>query len=386
MTPFAPNDLPQLFQRRFGRAPRVFRAPGRVNLIGEHTDYNDGFVLPAALDLSTYVAIAPRDDRLIQVHSLNLDAQFSADLDGAHRPARDWSDYVLGVALELEKSGHRLKGADMIVLSVLSMGSGLSASAALEASVGYALLSVANAPIDRLELAKICQRAENEFVGMRCGVMDQFISCHGVEGCALLLDCRSLEARPIPINPKVRILVCNTMVHHQLAGSAYNLRRKDCEAAVAILAQLIDGVRALRDVSVTQLEIHGARLPEIALKRARHVVTENARVLAAVAALENGDFVEMGHLMLASHQSLRDDYNVSCSELDLMVELARNTPGVFGARMTGGGFGGCTVSLVDAAEAERFADIVGPAYEKATGLKPMIFSCYPGAGAGPVFF
>jgi galactokinase len=386
MTLLAPNDLPQLFQRRFGRAPNVFRAPGRVNLIGEHTDYNDGFVLPAALDLSTYVAIAPRNDRVIQVHSLNLDAQFSADLDGPHRPAGGWSDYVLGVALELEKSGHRLKGADMIVMSVLSMGSGLSASAALEASVGYALLSVANAPIDRLELAKICQRAENEFVGMRCGVMDQFISCHGVEGCALLLDCRSLEARPIPINPKVRILVCNTMVHHQLAGSEYNLRRKDCEAAVAILSQFIDGVRALRDVNVTQLEIHGARLSAITLKRARHVVTENARVLAAVAALEDGDFVKMGRLMFASHQSLRDDYNVSCPELDLMVELARNTPGVFGARMTGGGFGGCTVSLVDAAEAERFAETVGPAYERETGLKPMIFSCYPGAGAGPVVF
>lgn len=384
MTPLAPKDLPQLFERRFGRAPLMFRAPGRVNLIGEHTDYNDGFVLPAALDLATYVAVAPRADRVIRVHSVNLNADFTADLDQPQHPVHGWSDYVVGVALELEKSGHRLKGADMMVMSVLAMGSGLSASAALEASVGYALLSVAGAQIDRLDLAKICQRAENEFVGMRCGIMDQFISCHGVEGCALLLDCRSLEARAVPIDPRARILVCNTMVHHQLAGSEYNSRRRDCETAVALLSQTIDGVRALRDVSLPELETHGARLPETILKRARHVVTENKRVLDAVAALEAGDFVETGRLMNASHESLRDDYNVSCPELDLMVELSRTAPGVYGARMTGGGFGGCTVSLVEASAAEGFAGIVGPAYEKETGLEPMIFSCYPGPGAGPV--
>ncbi|WP_442754741.1 galactokinase [Methylocystis sp. JAN1] len=386
MTLLAPENLPDFFKRRHGRAPQLFRAPGRVNLIGEHTDYNDGFVLPAALDLATYVAIAPREDRVIKVHSANLNADFVADLDAPQRAAGDWSDYVLGVALELEKSGHRLRGAEMIVMSVLPMGSGLSASAALEASVGYALLSVAGAPIDRLELAKICQRAENEFVGMRCGVMDQFISCHGVEGCALLLDCRSLEARPVPIDPKVRILVCNTMVRHQLAGSEYNLRRQDCEAAVALLSQTIEGVRALRDVSVAEIESHAALLPETILKRARHVVTENARVLQVVAALEADDFETAGELMNASHASLRDDYNVSCPELDLMVTLARAAPGVFGARMTGGGFGGCAVSLVEASEAERFAEIVGPSYEEKTGLKPMIFSCYPGPGAGPVVF
>ncbi len=378
-----PKDLPHLFETRFGRAPRLFRAPGRVNLIGEHTDYNDGFVLPAALELATYVAIAPREDRVIQVHSVNLSEDFHANIDQARHPRGDWSDYVLGVALELERAGHRLAGADMLVMSVLPMGSGLSASAALEASVGYALLSAAGAKVDRLELAKLCQRAENEFVGMRCGVMDQFISCHGVEGCALLLDCRSLEARPIRLDPKLRILVCDTMVHHRLAGSEYNLRRQDCETAVALLADVIGGVRALRDVSAAQLEAHAARLPETILKRARHVVTENARVLKAVAALEAGDFAKAGRLMNASHESLRDDYEVSCPELDLMVALSRAAPGVYGARMTGGGFGGCAVSLVDAEAAARFAESVGPAYERETGLKPMIFSCYPGPGAGP---
>jgi galactokinase len=376
------SDLPQLFRQRFGAAPRLFRAPGRVNLIGEHTDYNDGFVLPAALDLATYVAIAPRADRLIRVHSVNLDRECAFD-PVAPQHAGDWSDYLRGVALELERSGHPLKGADVAVLSTLPMGAGLSASAALEVAFGFALLSVAGKEVSRLDLAKICQRAENEFVGMRCGIMDQFISCHGVAGCALLLDCRSLEARPIPIDPGVRVVVCNTMVHHQLATSAFNQRRRECEEAVARLSAAMNEVLALRDVSVEALDRHAALLPETLLRRARHVVGENARVIEAAAAFEARDFAAVGRLMNASHESLRDDYEVSCPELDLMVDLARRAPGVHGARMTGGGFGGCTVSLVDAAAAEDFAGAVGPAYERATGRAPMIFSCFPGAGAGP---
>jgi galactokinase len=384
MPDYRERDLPLAFQRRFGGKPLFFRAPGRVNLIGEHTDYNDGFVLPAALDLSTFVAIAPRADRLIRVHSVNLGADFSFDLDAEQKPYGDWSDYVCGVAVELEKSGHRFRGADLAVLSTLPMGSGLSASAALEVSVGYALLALSGYEVDRLELAKTCQRAENEFVGMRCGVMDQYISCHGLQGCALLLDCRSLESRPISIDPRVRIIVSNTMVHHQLAGSEFNQRRRDCEHAVALLSTVLNGVSALRDVSAAQLREHGGLLPTQIAKRARHVVEENARTIAAAEALAVGDFVECGRLMNASHVSLRDDYAVSCPELDLMVELALGVPGVYGARMTGGGFGGCTVSLVEATAAEAFVEAVGPAYEKATGLKPMIFSCYPGPGAGPV--
>jgi len=271
-------------------------------------------------------------------------------------------------------------------LSTLPMGSGLSASAALEVAIGYALLSVSGEKIYLLDLAKICQRAENDFVGMRCGIMDQFISCHGVEGSALLLDCRSLDAKPLHIDPSVRIVISNTMVHHQLASSEFNQRRRDCEEAVALLSQSIEGVTALRDVSVAKLEQHAQRLPERIFKRAKHVVTENARTLAAVAALERHNFVEFGRLMNASHESLRDDYSVSCAELDLMVELARGVPGVFGARMTGGGFGGCVVALVEAEAAAQFAENVGPAYEEATGLSPEIFACFPGAGVGPAFF
>ncbi len=380
------RELPQLFKSRFGAEPQLFRAPGRVNLIGEHTDYNDGFVLPAALDLATYVAIAPRRDRLINVHSVNLNADLSFDMDAVQQADHDWTDYIRGVAVELSNSGFHLKGADIAVLSTLPMGSGLSASAALEVAFGFALLSVSDAPIDRLGLAMICQRAENEFVGMRCGVMDQFISCFGVEGAALLLDCRSLEARAIPIDPAVRIVVCNTMVHHELASSEFNLRRRDCEEAVRLLASRLDGITALRDVTLDQLEEHAAALPPLIVQRARHVIGENKRVLEAVAALERKDFAEAGRLMNASHESLRDNYNVSCAELDLMVKLARKVPGVYGARMTGGGFGGCTVSLVEAGAAEAFANVVGPAYQKATGLAPMIFSCTPGAGAGPAVF
>jgi galactokinase len=380
------KDLPLLFQRRFGAEPLVFRAPGRVNLIGEHTDYNDGFVLPAALDLSTYAAIARRSDGVIRIHSVNLNSDFSFDLDQPQSRVGAWSDYICGVAVELEKSGYRLLGADIMVFSTLPMGSGLSASAALEVAVGYALLNVSGEEIDLLDLAKICQRAENNFVGMRCGIMDQFISCHGVEGAALLLDCRSLEHRTVRIDPSVRIVICNTMVHHQLASSEYTQRRRECEEAVALLSSSIEGVTALRDVGVEQLEEHAARLPATILKRARHVVTENARALAAVAALEARDFAEFGQLMNASHESLRNDYNVSCAELDLMAELARAVPGVYGARMTGGGFGGCVVALVEASAAAHFADAVGPAYEKATNLSPMIFTCFPGPGAGPAIF
>jgi galactokinase len=379
-----PDDLPIVFKRLFGAEPLLFRAPGRVNLIGEHTDYNDGFVLPAALDLSTFVAIAPRRDQTIRVHSVNLNADFEFEMDAPQQPRGDWSDYIRGTVLALAASGHRLSGADIAIESTLPMGSGLSASAALEVSIGYALLAVSCEKIDLLALAKIGQRAENEFVGMRCGIMDQFVSCHGVAGCAILLDCRSLEWRPIRIDPSVRIVVSNTMVHHRLAGSEFNLRRQECEEATAFLSTRFDGVTALRDIGPAQFEKCAGLLPDRIARRARHVIFENERVIAAAAALDAGDFGFCGRLMNESHESLRDDYEVSCPELDLMVELARDLPGVYGARMTGGGFGGCTVSLVAASEAEHFARTLGPAYEKATGRTPMIFSCFPGPGAGPV--
>ena len=380
------DNLRSRFLARFVASPQIYRAPGRVNLIGEHTDYNDGFVLPTAIELATYAATAPRDDRRLVVHSLAFDESVDFDLDDASRaPRRHWSDYVLGVVLALQREGLALCGANIMLASDLPMGAGLSASAALEVVAGFALCDLCDLSLDRKDLALLCQRAENEFVGMRCGVMDQLISCCGVSGHALLIDCRTLAMRAAPLNEKARLVICNTMVSHELAGSEYNKRREECERAVALLSQKLDGVSALRDVSPEQLALCGGELPDPILRRARHVVTEDARTLAAAAALEAGDLALFGRLMNASHASLRDDYEVSCAEADLMVDLAQNMQGVFGARMTGGGFGGSTVNLVEAGATERFMVSIEEAYRRATGLTPQIFCATPSAGVGPVF-
>jgi galactokinase len=379
------HDLAAQFAARFGASPRIFRAPGRVNLIGEHTDYNDGFVLPAALELATFIAIAPRRDRQMRVHSCAFDATVEIDLDDpAPASRKDWSDYVVGVALALMRAGHRLVGADMAIGGDLPMGAGLSSSAALEVAVGYALLTIAGIPVDLVALAIGCRSAENDFVGMRCGIMDQLISCCGVDGHLLLIDCRSLEMRPVRLDPSVRIVICNTMVNHELASSTYNLRRQECEQGVALLSRALGRIAALRDVTAADIARYADLLPETIRRRCRHVVGENARVLQAVAALESGDLALCGQLMTQSHESLRDDYEVSCPELDLMVEITNHVPGVLGSRMTGGGFGGCTVSLVETQALDRFTEAVRRAYRDATGKAPQIFACAPSPGVGPV--
>lgn len=379
------EDLATQFTHRFGAVPRVFRAPGRVNIIGEHTDYNEGFVLPAALEQATYIAVAPRDDRRLRVRSLAYDVTMEVDLDDPDLgPREDWSDYVVGVAVELERAGHHLVGADLMIDGDLPIGAGLSSSAALEVALGRALLGVAGLAVEPVVLAHYCQRAENGFVGMRCGIMDQLISCCAVASHALLIDCRHLEMRPIPIDPSVRLMVSDTMVHHEHARGTYNLRRQECERGVALLSTVLGSIAALRDVTPHDLERHAGLLPEPILRRCRHVVSENARVSAAAAALDSGDLALCGRLMNESHESLRTDYEVSCPELDLMVELARGVRGVLGARMTGGGFGGCTVSLVEAEAVDRFTEIVGRAYQEATGKVSSIIACRPGPGAGPV--
>jgi galactokinase len=378
---------------------RIYRAPGRVNLIGEHTDYNDGLVMPAAIDFSTWVTIYARNDRVISVFSENLGEHFSFSLDEPNRhafpndratvppvpkPQRLWADYVRGVALTLEQAGYRLKGARLEIRGEVPIGAGLSSSAAIEVATGYALLRRSGFAVDRLELAQLCQRAEHDFVLIRCGIMDQFVACHGQEGKALLLDCRSLEYELLPLPEDVRLVVCNTMVRHQLASSEYNQRRSECEEGVRHLAQALPEVRALRDVSLADLESYGSDLPQSVYRRCRHVISENARVLKAKAALENNDLSAFGQLMDESHQSLRDDYEVSCAELDLMVELARQMPAVFGARMTGGGFGGCTINLVKAEACTEFKGVMAREYATATGITPEIYICRTAAGAGEV--
>jgi len=378
-------ELRKRFEAVFGDRARVYRAPGRVNLIGEHTDYNDGFVMPAAINFSTWMAISPREDRKLMVRSENLSQSAEFDLDAP--PARDhhhWSDYVFGVAAVLEQAGHRLRGANMLVFGEVPIGSGLSSSAALEVSSGYALMENSGLPLDRIELARLCQRAENDYVGMRCGIMDQFISCCAHVDRALMLDCRSLDYRLLPLPPQVSLVICNTMVKHELAGGEYNKRRAECEAGVHHLAQSLPHVHALRDVTLADLERYGRDLPDVVYRRCRHVVSEDNRVGEAAQALERGDVAEFGRLMAQSHRSLRDDYEVSCAELDLMVELAGKVDGVLGARMTGGGFGGCTINLVAGDRVEDFRRSVTAGYEQGTGRAPQIYVSTAAEGAGEI--
>jgi galactokinase len=377
-----PAELAQTFRELYGGQPRLYRAPGRVNLIGEHTDYNEGLVMPAAIDFSTSVAIDARDDRRIVVRSANFSETAELDLDQPPAHGRGhWSDYPFGVAIKLEAGGQKLRGANILVRGDLPIGSGLSSSAAIEVATGLALLELADTSIDRLELAKLCQEAENEFVGMRCGLMDQFISCFGQAGHALILDCRSLDYQLLPLPRSVKLVVCNTMVKHELAASEYNARRAECEEGVRLLAHQFAEVESLRDVTMDNLERAKSELPEVVHRRCRHVVSENVRVAAASEALQREDLEAFGRLMGESHRSLRDDYEVSCKELDLMVDLASKTDGLVGARMTGGGFGGCTVNLVESDSVDSFAEAVAKGYAKATGREPEIYVCSPAQGA-----
>ena len=379
------SELRHRFQERYGQAARVFRAPGRVNLIGEHTDYNDGFVMPAAIDFYTWVSIAPREDRKLAIYSEEFSEGVEFDLDESDpRAAGHWSDYVRGVAIAIEQAGYRLRGANLAIQSEVPIGSGLSSSAAIEVATGLAMLDAAGLRIDRTELAKLCRRAENEFVGARVGIMDQFISCNGKAGHALMLDCRSLEFSLLPISDEVRLIVCNTMVKHALASGEYNARRAECEEGVRHLARSLPDVRALRDVTLEDLERYGGDLPEVIYKRCRHVITENARVIEAAAALGRRDLNSFGKLMAESHRSLREDYEVSCRELNIMVDLAGRIDGVYGARMTGGGFGGCTINIVRAEAVADFNREVARGYKEATGRQPEIYTCAAAEGAEQV--
>jgi galactokinase len=376
------RDLAAEFAYRFGRAPTVSRAPGRVNLIGEHTDYNDGFVMPAALEFATLTAASQRPDRRLRVYSMIMDETREFDLDSPPQgPTGDWSDYILGVALMLESSGRTLAGADLVVWSDVPMGAGLSSSAALEVSCAHALLTESGLPFDPIEIAQLCQRAENDFVGMRCGVMDQYISCCGVAGHALLIDCRSLESRHVAIAPNLRLLIANSRVRHQHAGGEYNLRREACEEGVKLLSRYLRPIQALRDVTPTQLEAKRRKLPELIYRRCRHIVTENARVLEAERALGSGDFVACGRAMNASHVSMRDDFEITCPEVDMLAGLAQNVKGVYGSRMTGGGFGGCTISLLEEWAVDKASQMLTDGYRIGMGRDVDIFVCAPSDGA-----
>ncbi len=365
-------------------AVRVVRAPGRVNLIGEHTDYNDGFVLPAAIDLEMRIAYVPADDRRVRLGSAADARPLEFHLDAPPPVAGAWGDYVVGTALQLRDAGLRIAGLRGWLESTVPVGAGLSSSAALELVSAWALSGDAPPATDPMTLARLAQRAENEHVGVRCGLMDQFASACGEADAAVLLDCRTLEHRAVPLPPDVVLVVAHTGVPRSLSGSAYNERRAQCEAAVAAIARHHPAVTSLRDVDAALLDRCADELDPVAAQRARHVVEENARVLAAERALTAGDLETVGRLFAESHASLRDRYEVSCPELDLMVEIAVATPGVVGARMTGAGFGGCTVSLVrpDAVPALRAR--IEEDYAARSGRTPRVWPVRAVAGAGVV--
>jgi galactokinase len=374
--------LRRVFASLFGGEPRLFFAPGRVNLIGEHTDYNDGFVLPVAIDRGTLTAGRARGDRLVRVHSVNLGETAELDLDRPGPPRRGlWLDHVEGVARAIEAAGSRLCGADLALESDVPLGAGLASSAALQISVGLTLLSLSAVPMHRLTLARAGQRAEHEFVGTECGIMDHLAATLGLADHALSIDCRSQAVTPVPLDPDIAIVVCDTGVRRELARSEYNVRRAECERAVELLRPVVPNITALRDVGVSRLPEVEALLPDPLRKRCRHVVTENDRTLRAAEALKNADRVALRELMAASYRSLRDDYEVSCPELDALVTIGDTIEGSLGHRMTGAGFGGCTVHLVPSDGVARFQRTIAQEFERTFRRTPATFATRTSDGA-----
>ena len=378
------------FRGRFAKEPVVVaRAPGRVNLIGEHVDYNEGFVLPAAIDRAAWVAAAPAAADVTTIEAVDFSeiarfdpASVAEKRDHGGAPLPRWGLYAAGVAHELGRRGHRVTAIDAALASDVPIGAGLSSSAAIEVAFAVAWRQLGGLAIDRRELAEVCQQAESAYVGVRCGIMDQFVSVHGEAGHALFLDCRSLAWKPVRLPRDVRLVIADTKVRRELAASEFNVRRRECELVVESLRRVLPGIRSLRDVSIDDLERHEEVLDERLRRRARHVVGEIARVRDVIPAVERGDAIALGAAMIAAHQSGRYLYEVSCDELDLLVDTAVTLEGCYGARLTGAGFGGCTVSLVAASAAERFVAALGDAYRAATGITPELWLCSAAEGAG----
>ncbi len=360
----------------------VVRAPGRVNLIGEHTDYNMGFVLPAAIDLELRIAYLPMDDRRVEMVRLDSGDRDGFDLGEPRSRTGSWIDYVAGTAWALDEAGLPLTGLRGVIASILPPNAGLSSSAAIELASAWAMLHDVGPSVDPFTLARICQRAENGYVGVQSGLMDQFAEACGVAGSAVLLDCRSLDWRPIALPPEVTLVVLHTGSPRHLDGSAYNERRSQCEAAVAGLARDDPRITSLRDVTPAVLEAARHRLDPVPFARAEHIVNENTRVEATVAALAADDLDAVGRLFAESHASLRDLFDVSSPELDAMVEIATSVDGVVGARMTGAGFGGCTVNLVRPGAVDALRAAVLERYPAMTGLTPMVLPVRATDGAG----
>ncbi|MGA8111337.1 MAG: galactokinase [Acidobacteriaceae bacterium] len=379
------NGITRAHARRFGTEPAVFLAPGRVNLIGEHTDYAGGFVMPAAIDFGTLAAISARSDGRVVIWSENFEEEVIHPLEELpEHGGRHWSAYPLGVMKILRDAGWAVPALSLSVWGDVPLGAGLSSSASIEVATALAAFHLTGREPEREEIAKLCQRAENEYVGASCGIMDQFIACRGAEDRALLLDCRSLEYRLAPIPQHLRLVIANTMVKHAIAGGEYGVRRAEVEEGTRILRGHRPDIALLRDATLEDLEKWGGEMPDNVLRRCRHVITENLRTVAAAGALELGNLKKLGDLMAAAHASFRDDFEASCEEADMMVHLATRLPGLVGARLTGGGFGGCTVNLVERDRAEEFSRCLKAEYRAATGIDAEIYLSRASAAAHAV--
>jgi galactokinase len=366
---------------RFHVEPAIFVAPGRVNLIGEHTDYAEGFVMPVAINFATLAGISPRSDGKIVIYSENFAEERTFDAAAPAKAGKHWTDYPLGVVAILAGEGHAIPGFSLSLWGDIPLGSGLSSSASVEVATALAVLSLTGASYPGPMLARLCQRAENEFVGASCGIMDQFISVNGAKDHALLLDCRDLSFRLAPIPANVALVIANTMVKHSIAGGDYPTRRRESEAACAIINGHRGGVPYLRDATLDDLKKWGREMEPKSYLRAKHVITEDLRTVAASEALLKGDMKELGRLMAEAHISYSKDFEGSCVEADLMVDLANELPGLIGARLTGGGFGGCTINLVEQSQAKAFAEELGKRYAAKTGIVPQIHICHASGGA-----
>ena len=373
-----------VFVERFGRRPELqAKAPGRVNILGEHTDYNEGFVFPVAIDRHLSVLAAPRSDSLVRAYSIDFRQEAAFRLDDVRRSEEaPWSNYLRGVLSQYLERGDRIAGMDVVVSGNVPVGAGLSSSAAFEVAVAEAVRVLNGIQIDKVEMALLCQAAEASFVGVHCGIMDQFVSVLAQEDSALFLDCRDLSYSMVPLPDGIRVVACDSRVQRRLDASAYNQRRAECAAAVDGLKPVLGAITALRDVTPDTLRRNRERLPEVVYRRARHVVAENERVLRGIELLRNGDSEGFGSLLYESHESLRSDYEVSCPELDTLVESARRAPGTLGARMTGAGFGGCTVNLVRSHSVPAFVEFVRREFRSKTGGECEVHVCRPSAGVG----
>jgi galactokinase len=379
-----PREIVSAFRSRFQSEtePEIYRAPGRVNLIGEHTDYNLGFVFPIALEMACYVAIAPAKHGKLRIYSRDFDQEFEIGVEDIRsaKPIGQWSDYVVGVAQQLANAGIELQSSDLYIASEVPVGSGLSSSAALEIATAFALLGSRSMP--PVEIAQLGRRAETQFVGMPCGIMDQYASVFGRKGSAIQIDCRSLQHEYVTLPQEIRIVAVNSMVKHELGTSAYRQRVAECQAAVAAIQAFDKTVESLRDVSLSFFEQIQNSVPPVPRRRARHVISDTQRVLDFAAAARARNLPEMGRLFIASHRSMQYDYEISCEEIDFLVDTAIKIPGVYGSRMTGGGFGGCTVNLLAPGAVDDFRERLGKAYQERFAKSPVFYDCEPSQGAG----